>query len=131
MSNLGWYQIITTWSKKVGGPVNLLLLAGASGVAVDEVIVRPIGKKVLQIAKQCTSNLRERIVGLPLDEPIDVIYEVATSGKSNEELVFQVNDKFRVLETDGDSVLIEKIGDEHNPYYVSASFLGEISDYAV
>ena len=33
MSNLGAYQWITTVSKKVGGPINLLLLTGAAGAA--------------------------------------------------------------------------------------------------
>ncbi len=34
MSNLGWYQvIITTWSKKVGGPLNLLgIVAGVGAI---------------------------------------------------------------------------------------------------
>ena len=33
MSNLGWYQVITTWSKKVGGPLNLLgIVAGVGAI---------------------------------------------------------------------------------------------------
>lgn len=131
MSNLGWYQKITTWSKQVNGPVNLLVLAVASGVALDEGILRPIGKKVLPTVKRCTSNLKATLAGKSSSEAVDTIYEVTTSGKSNEELKFLINDRFRVLETDGDSVLIEKIGDDHNPYYVSANFLGEISDYTI
>ena len=34
MGNLGWYQLITTWSKKVGGPKTLLLLIAAGGYAI-------------------------------------------------------------------------------------------------
>lgn len=34
MGNLGWYQLITTWSKKVGGPKNLLLLVAAGGYTI-------------------------------------------------------------------------------------------------
>ena len=59
------------------------------------------------------------------------IYTVKTEGTSNEGLLFKVNDKFRVLEQDGDAVLIEKIKDEHNPYFVSAKFISSISDYCM
>ena len=35
MSNLGWYQVMTTAAKKVGGPRNLLLLTlGAGGSSI-------------------------------------------------------------------------------------------------
>lgn len=34
MSNLGWYQWITTASKKVGGPLNFLAIIGGSCLAV-------------------------------------------------------------------------------------------------
>ena len=44
-------------------------------------------------------------------------------------LLLSVDDTFKVLEIDGDAALIEKIGDENNPYYVSARFLRGISDY--
>ena len=50
MGNLGWYQLITTWSKKVGGPKNLLLLVAAGGYT----IVRSVeagGKKVYRLVK--------------------------------------------------------------------------------
>ena len=44
-------------------------------------------------------------------------------------LLFSVDDTFKVLEIDGDATLIEKIGDENNPYFVSGCFLESISDY--
>ena len=50
MGNLGWYQLITTWSKKIGGPKTLLLLIAAGGYA----IVRSVeagGKKVYRLVK--------------------------------------------------------------------------------
>ncbi len=36
---------------------------------------------------------------------------------------------FKVLERDGNAVLIEKLGDDNNPYFVAAELLNEISDY--
>ena len=40
-----------------------------------------------------------------------------------------VGDAYRILESDGESVLIEKIGDTNNPYFVSADFLRSVSDF--
>ena len=34
MSNLGWYQKITTAAKRVGGPKNLILLIGVGGYGI-------------------------------------------------------------------------------------------------
>ena len=44
-------------------------------------------------------------------------------------LRFSKGDKIRVLENDADSILIEKIGDRSNPYYVSRDFLKCMSDF--
>ena len=57
------------------------------------------------------------------------IYEVMDDGKSNEGLAFAKEDKFKVLEVDGNIALIEKIGNANNPYVVALSFLKTISDY--
>lgn len=121
MSNLGAYQWITTAAKKVGGPVNLLLLTGAAGAAVykcGEIAVKQCVKAVK------THNSRKLVI-----EPQENLYHVNTPGKSNEGLTFVEGDQFRVLERDGDSVLIEKIGDDNNPYFVSHEVLQNISDY--
>ena len=48
---------------------------------------------------------------------------------SNEGLEFKIGDQFRVLESDKDAILIEKIGDNNNPYFVSAELLKNISDF--
>ena len=49
MSNLGWYQWITTASKKVGGSLNLLAIIGGSclavGGTVGSVILKQLKKK--------------------------------------------------------------------------------------
>ena len=52
-----------------------------------------------------------------------------SAGKSNEGLQFAVGDTFRVLEIAADAVLIEKIGDPNNPYFVSSDLLHSISDF--
>lgn len=50
-------------------------------------------------------------------------------GVSNEGVILESGDSFNVLESDGEAVLIEKIGDSNNPYLVSSELLEEISDY--
>ena len=56
-------------------------------------------------------------------------YAVNRDCKSDEGLQFSEGDKFKVLEQDGEAVLIEKIGADSNPYFVSAKFLNEISEF--
>ena len=48
MSNLGMYQMITVWSKKFGGPANLLIATACAGYVVlrtGEGTVKTIIKK--------------------------------------------------------------------------------------
>lgn len=121
MSNLGAYQWMTTTAKKVGGPVNLLLLAGTAGAVLykgGEIVVR-----------QCVKTIKANKTTKPAIAAEEKLHNVTSVGRSNEGLGFVVGDQFRVLESDGDSVLIEKIGDTNNPYFVSADVLRNISDY--
>lgn len=121
MSNLGWYQVITTWSKKVGGPLNLLgivagvgAIGGVAGTKCVEALVGSQKKKVAE--KEKAAELLKT-------------YTVSKEGVSNEGLQFHVGETFKVLERDGNAVLIEKLGDDNNPYFVAAELLNEISDY--
>ena len=58
-----------------------------------------------------------------------IVYSVTVDGVRDDGLEFKIGDQFRVLETDKDAVLIEKIGDDNNPYFVSVEFLEMISNY--
>lgn len=121
MGNLGVYQWMTTIAKKVGGPKNLLLLtfvggalAGVGGYAGGQAISRSIHHNR---HKKQLSELRS------------VIYTVKEDKTSNEGLLFKSGDRFRILEKDGDAVLIEKLDDQNNPYFVSGKFLSMISNF--
>lgn len=121
MNNLGWYQVITTWSKKVGGPLNLLgivagvgALGGVAGTKGIEALVASQKKKAIE---------KEKVAEL------SKTYTIIKDGVSNEGLQFHVGETFRVLERDGNAVLIEKLGDDNNPYFVASEFLNGISDY--
>lgn len=114
MSNLGGYQRLTTIAKKVGGPTNLVLLIAGSGAVVykgGEILVRKAIKNVNKLYAENSSEISSQI------------YIVNKQGVSNENLAFELGDRFKVLEFDGDAILIEKIGDSNNPYVVSSEFL--------
>ena len=120
MSNLGWYQVMTTAAKKVGGPRNLFLLTlGAGGVVYkcSEVAV----KKAYRTLKGLTDKT-DRV-------ELSQVYKVIADGEVGKNLMLYVGDTYRILESDGESVLIEKIGDTNNPYFVSADFLRSVSDF--
>lgn len=121
MSNLGFYQLMTKFAKKVGGPVNLLLLVAGGGAIIGSgVTAAGLGIK----EKVAANNEKKNI-----EMAANIIRTVQIEAQSKEGLLFKVRDQFRVLEVDGDAALIEKLGDNNNPYFVSAEFLKSISDY--
>lgn len=122
MSNLGDYQRMTILAKKVGGPKNLaVIIAGAGAVASvalykgGEIVKEKVRKKKNKEKLKETSD--------------SIVYSITVDGVSDDGLEFKIGDQFRVLETDKDAVLIEKIGDDNNPYFVSVEFLEMISNY--
>lgn len=122
MSNLGGYQWLTTAAKKVGGPKNLVLVIAGAGTVIyksGEIAVKQTVKAIKRIKN------KEQL----LETANTKMYTVTAEGISNEGLEFKIGDQFRVLESDKDAVLIEKIGDNNNPYFVSAELLKNISDY--
>lgn len=122
MSNLGDYQRMTILAKKVGGPKNLaVIIAGAGGVASvalykgGEIVKEKVRKKKNKEKLKETSD--------------SIVYSITVDGVSDDGLEFKIGDQFRVLETVKNAVLIEKIGDDNNPYFVSVEFLEMISNY--
>ncbi|MBQ8296634.1 MAG: hypothetical protein IJX77_02485 [Ruminococcus sp.] len=122
MSNLGGYQWLTTVAKKVGGPKNLVLIIAGAGAVIYK------GGEI--VVKKTVKEIKKRMSQEKLPEIADTkIYTVTAEGTSNEGLEFKIGDQFKVLETDKDAVLIEKIGDSDNPYFISAELLKNISNY--
>lgn len=119
MSNLGWYQKMTTLAKKVGGPLPFLGIVALGGYA--------IGRMGEAGAKTIYKSFKEKkYQSMAIEKQL---FTVKVNGKSNEGLQFSVGEQFKVLEIDGDAVLIEKIGDMNNPYFVSVTLLRSISDF--
>lgn len=122
MSNLGDYQRMTILAKKVGGPKNLAVIIAGEG-AVASVALYKGG----EIVKE---KVRKKKNKEKLKETSDsIVYSITVDGVSDDGLEFKIGDQFRVLETVKNAVLIEKIGDDNNPYFVSVEFLEMISNY--
>ena len=122
MSNLGDYQKITTVSKAVGGSKNLvmlLLLAGVTGGKLVDIGIKE-GKKFI-LSKHEEKRKQK--------EASEILYTAKKDAEDEQGLRFSKGDKIRVLENDADSILIEKIGERSNPYYVSRDFLKCMSDF--
>lgn len=121
MSNLGAYQVATTLAKKVGGMENLFgLTAGVGGLITAGVIF---------VGKAITDKIALSIENQEKSKRASIIYTVQVDGHSNEGLHFMVGEYFNVLDVAEDAVLIRKIGDSNNPYFVSEKFLKSISDF--
>ena len=121
MSNLGWYQILTTSAKKVEEPKQLIGLLIGGGALLGGGAVAAVSA----LKKKITSELEKK----RNTEKAAVIYTVYVEGTSNEGLHFKVGDQFKVLDNDGDAGLVEILGDNNSPYFVSLKFLSSISDY--
>ncbi|SHN53908.1 hypothetical protein SAMN02745247_01112 [Butyrivibrio hungatei DSM 14810] len=122
MSNLGGYQVLTTVAKKVHGPGKLLALLLGGGLVLGVGATKGTEAIINKIKSETDKKQKASEAA--------VVYKVDKEGRSNEGLLFKPNDEFKVLERDGDAGLIELIGNNNNPYFVSLKFLSSISNYA-
>lgn len=120
MGNLGWYQLMTTVAKKVGGPKQLLALVAAGGY----VIIRGVeagGKRVIKLVKK---DNKEKSTSKVLPA-----YKFIIDGKDDKGLIFSSGDVFYVAARHDDVILIEKEKDDNNPYFVSVDWLMKVSSF--
>lgn len=122
MGNLGGYQTLTTFAKKVGGPEKLVTLLIGSGMILGITIEKSrvyISKKT----KKLLYEFKEKNCSVENGN----IYIVIKNCEINEKLRLEKNNLYRVLESDGDAVLIELFGNDNNPYVISKKMLEDIS----
>jgi hypothetical protein len=115
MGNLGLYQGMTWLAKRVGGPLALALITAVVGYLTGRAGEAGIKRAYKKLKNKLASKIKS--------------YDVTLYGKENNGLEFNVGDKFMVLESDGDAVLIELVGDTDNPHFVSGNFLQTISNF--
>lgn len=117
MSNLGFYQTIKTIIKKSGGPkkfIGYFIMASTAALGTVGTLGYKLGQK----------NEKSKSIASK-----EKVYTVNKDDVSNEGIRFNVGDKFQVLESDGDAVLITILNDKDNPHFVDRTLLTEISNY--
>lgn len=122
MGNLGAYQTMTTLAKKVGGPIQLLVGAGLGGYAAGRTVEAAV-KKVVRSTK---AMIEKRSAPCPT---MGMRFEVLSDGEDDSGLKLHTGDEYQVVECDGESILIEILGDPDSPYFVSSSFLSTVSGF--
>ncbi len=119
IGNLGDYQRFTMTAKKVGGPKILLgIVSGASALAGAAITK---GVSSAKHRHKQTKSLKEKTEA--------TYYTVETSAADNQGLLLNKGDKFRVLDRNGDIILIDITNRNDNPFYVSAEFLHKVSNF--
>lgn len=122
MSNLGAYQFVTELIKRAGGPGKAAFkyLGGmfSAGVGVGVVF------STLAQAKRYGQEARERDKKIKNSRS----YRVMKSGKIRNAELTEGN-SFKVIDRDGDAVIIAVNDDSNNPYVVDYKHLCRISDY--
>ncbi|MCM3615732.1 hypothetical protein M3672_14970 [Microbacterium enclense] len=120
MGNLGMYQHMVVLAKKVGGPLVLGGLVALGGWAVGRG-GEAGGKGVFHAVRRRKESKSRTTEALR-------IFVVANAAECGGGLTLEPGDRFRILGSVEDGVLIERIGDDASPYVVSVDLLIEISD---
>ncbi|MEU4166180.1 hypothetical protein AB0F46_04740 [Streptomyces sp. NPDC026665] len=113
---------MTTLAKKVGGPGALAVVTALGGWA----IVRGAeagGKNVVRAVKAAAKKRNA-----PCSTKGQV-FDVTSDGKDGKGLALRAGDQYRVMERDGEAILIEVLGGTNNPHFTSAQFLASVSGF--
>lgn len=129
MSNLGGYQWVTTLIKSLGGPEAALkkAVAAASGLVV---IGGAAGAAAVLGGQKAVKSFKAKLDKKNTPCPTQgQLFVVLSDGEDGDGLKLIAGVEYRVLECDGDAILIEVLDDGDNPYFVSGEFLATISDF--
>ena len=118
MGNLGSYQVMTALAKRVGGPKVLVAVIASGGYA----LLRPAEA----VVKKAFRSLRTKSVPCATK---GLHFEVVSDCEDGGGLRLRAGDAYRVLECDGDAILIEVFDAPDNPHFVSGEFLATVSGF--
>ncbi|MFJ1871122.1 hypothetical protein [Streptomyces chartreusis] len=124
MGNLGGYQTMTTLAKKVGGPGALAVVTAVGGWAIGRG-AEAGGKNVFRAVKAAAKKRNA-----PCSTKGQV-FDVVSHGEDGKGLALRAGDQYRVMECDGEAILIEVLDGSNNPYFTSAQFLASVSGFPV
>lgn len=123
-------------AKKLGSPERFVAAILAVG-AVMGVSTELGGKKVVRVGKAAVKKQKAKQAAKAevdernkCDATKGQLFAVTADGAdSSAGLSVRSGDSFRVLECDGEAILIEVLKNPNNPYGVSAQFLAAISAF--
>lgn len=122
VGNLGNYLRMVKLAKQVGGPLVLGAVTAVGGWAVGRG-AEAGGKAVWRRVRTHDQNRSVEFRECP------EYFTVTSSADCGAGLTLHVGDEIRVLERDGDALLVEIVGNNDNPHVVSAEVLRRISDF--
>ncbi|MFB7512945.1 hypothetical protein [Streptomyces sp. NPDC056144] len=114
--------MMTTLAKKVGGPGALAVVTAVGGWAIGRG-AEAGGKSVLRAAK---AAVKKRNAACSTKGQV---FDVVSDGEDGKDLALRAGDQYRVMECDGEAILIEVLGGTNNPYFTSAQFLASVSGF--
>ena len=120
MSNLGSYQWITTTANKFGGPKKFIALIVACSAVTGVTIYKGCETIVKKIKKNVDNKKCEKC-----DE---LVYKIIKECKSEEGVVFDINEEFIVLEVKKNTAYVVKSND-NSVYTFDKDFMMNISNY--
>lgn len=129
MSNLGGYQMATKVMKALGGPKKATAIVGSGLVFGGYAVLRSVeagGKKAVRASRNA---LAKRNTPVPGQGEVFAVVSDSEEVPGSGGLVLRAGDEYRVLEGDGDAILIDVPGDAKSPYIVSAELLKAVSDF--
>lgn len=122
MSKWWQYQLITTASHRVGGPINLIVLTGLAAVGTTRGAEAGI-KKLAKTINQRRDNISTR------DKSSATIYIVKNESDFGNGLILPRGTEFQIVSHDGEITLINILGADFNPHVAFTEKLKQSTDY--
>jgi hypothetical protein len=129
VGNLGNYQKLVQLAKAADGPVKLALYVVAGSLIVGTTVGTVVGPVIKQGGAKAIQAVKSRMNNSSV--AAGRLYTVNDDADGEMGLKLCVGDQFRVLEVDGDAILVEVINNANNPYVVSGDLLQSVSDFKV
>lgn len=114
--NLGGYQTATTIIKRLGGPKAAAGVLGAVGTGLF-FIGGLIGSALTR--KIDAKKAGEKMPADPSSPLIGRTFETVAPGTDASEKTLSAGEKIKVMFEDGDAVMVELVGDDEAPHWLS------------
>lgn len=122
MGNLGGYETIVKAVKALGGPRAAVTIVGGGLVAGGALLYAGTEAFVKNVVPMAKKRIHPTLTS-------GLLFDVTTDGEADNGLTLHRGEQFRVIESDGDAVIIEILGRDDNPHVAPVVFLESVSGY--